>query len=275
MHLLFGLLLMVHTALAEDSLQRASELYKNGQLLFEEGNYAGALIAWQEAYELTDNPAMLKHIARAQEAQGNYNSAIETVSVYRALAPFEEQQALKEWSESLLDRQRAAEQEARDRDEQNRLAEERRQREAEQLKLEEERQKLNEGFKQLNDEQQRASLQEEQRKQMIPMLISWTALTAVSATTGIFHKKAHDAYYFDIGDFCESTNSDRTVMCRQPTTAEDQQKLSTALENYNVQRGLSLTGWGLTAISVGVTAWTSYQYISKKRKSSSTPKESK
>ena len=275
MHLLLSLLLLINNALAQDNLQRASDLYKNGQLLFEEGNYTSALIAWQEAYDLTGNAAMLKHIARAQEAQGDYNSAIETVSTYRALAPFEEQQALIEWTTSLLERQRKAEQDARERAEQTRIAEDRKKREEQQNLLKEERQKLDEGFKQLNDEQQKVSLQQEQQKTMIPMLVSWTALTALSTTTFIFHSKAEDAYYTSITDYCVPQNSERNQMCRQPISLEEQQSLSTALENYNTQRGVSLVAWGLTAVSIGATAWTTYRYISKKKTSRSATTESK
>ena len=258
MHLIFGLFFLVQTALAQDDLQRASDLYKNGQLLFEEGNYAGALIAWKEAYELTDNAAMLKHIARAQEAQGDYNSAIETVSNYRALAPYEEQQALKEWSASLLDRQREAERLARERAEETRRAEERRQREEEQQKLEEERRKLDEGFKQLNDEQQLASFQQAQRKQMIPMLVSWTALTALSTTTIVFHRRASNSYE-TIERNCNSFQ--QGLYCRYPIKEDSAVSLNESLDKYNSQRIASLTGWGLSTVVLGFSAWSSARYL--------------
>ena len=86
---------------ADENTERASVLYKNGQDLIEEGMYNEALMAWEEAYAITKNNVMLKHIARAQEAQGEYGSAIENIYKYRAFAPHDEQEALKEWLANL------------------------------------------------------------------------------------------------------------------------------------------------------------------------------
>ena len=83
------------------SEERAKELFFNGQLLYEEGEYDSAILAWERGYELTNLPAFLKNIAIAQEANGNYTAAIVYLKKYRAFAPFDEQEELKVWLTEL------------------------------------------------------------------------------------------------------------------------------------------------------------------------------
>ena len=96
------------------SEDRAKELFFNGQLLYEEGEYDSAVLAWERGYELTKLPAFLKNIALAYEADENYTEAITYLKKYRAFAPFEEQEDLKAWLIELESRakQQLAEQEA-------------------------------------------------------------------------------------------------------------------------------------------------------------------
>ena len=49
------------------SEERAKELFFNGQLLYEEGEYESAVLAWERGYELTHLPAFLKNIALAHD----------------------------------------------------------------------------------------------------------------------------------------------------------------------------------------------------------------
>lgn len=83
------------------SEDRAKELFFNGQLLYEEGEYDSAVLAWERGYELTKLPAFLKNIALAHEADKDYTDAIVYLKKYRAFAPFEEQEELKAWLTEL------------------------------------------------------------------------------------------------------------------------------------------------------------------------------
>ena len=96
---------LIHLAVAEpdDSvdLKQAEEFFLNGQQLYNESRYEAAIIAWQEGYDMSKMPAFLKNIALAQEAMDEYEQALNTLSVYRAYAPHEEQEGLREWQEAL------------------------------------------------------------------------------------------------------------------------------------------------------------------------------
>ena len=83
------------------SEERAKELFFNGQMLYEEGEYESAILAWERGYELTKLPAFLKNIALAHESDTNYSEAIVYLKKYRAFAPFEEQEDLKSWMTEL------------------------------------------------------------------------------------------------------------------------------------------------------------------------------
>lgn len=74
--------------------ERAKELYQNGALLYEEGRYEDAIIAWQEAYRLSEKAQLLYNIANAQERIGRYQDALDTLSRYRAYAAADEREAL-------------------------------------------------------------------------------------------------------------------------------------------------------------------------------------
>ena len=83
------------------SEERAKELFFNGQMLYEEGEYGSAVLAWERGYELTKLPAFLKNIALAHESDNNFADAIVYLRKYRAFAPFEEQEELKSWMTEL------------------------------------------------------------------------------------------------------------------------------------------------------------------------------
>jgi len=69
-----------------DPEARAKELYQNGALLYEEGRYEDAIVAWEEAYRLSERPALLFNIANAQERVGRWREALDTLNRYRAYA---------------------------------------------------------------------------------------------------------------------------------------------------------------------------------------------
>ncbi len=73
---------------------RARELYENGAILYEEGRYEDAVIAFEEAYRLSGRPALLFNIANALERTGRWDEALDVLSRYRAYAPADERETL-------------------------------------------------------------------------------------------------------------------------------------------------------------------------------------
>lgn len=73
---------------------RARELYENGEILYNEGRYEDAIVAWEEAYRLSNRPALLFNIANAYERLGRYDEALDALNRYRAYAKAEERDSL-------------------------------------------------------------------------------------------------------------------------------------------------------------------------------------
>ncbi|MFT5683610.1 MAG: tetratricopeptide (TPR) repeat protein, partial [Myxococcota bacterium] len=78
----------------EESDLRARQLYDNGAILYDEGRYEDAVVAWQEAWNLSERPLLLYNIANAQERLGLWRDALETLNRYRAFAKPEERDKL-------------------------------------------------------------------------------------------------------------------------------------------------------------------------------------
>ncbi len=89
------LILLLGLALAQspDDL-RAREFYENGEILYEEGRYEDAIVAFEEAYRLSGRPLLLFNIANAQERVGRWEEAHTTLSRYRAYATADERDTL-------------------------------------------------------------------------------------------------------------------------------------------------------------------------------------
>jgi tetratricopeptide (TPR) repeat protein len=73
---------------------RALELLANGDVLFAEGNYEAAMLAYREVLSLSGESAMHFNIANCLELLGELEGAYEELNLYRATAPPEEQQTL-------------------------------------------------------------------------------------------------------------------------------------------------------------------------------------
>jgi len=73
---------------------RARELWENGAILYSEGRYEDAILAWQEAYRLSERHLILTNIANAQERLGLWRDALDTLNRYRAFAPAQERESL-------------------------------------------------------------------------------------------------------------------------------------------------------------------------------------
>ncbi len=79
---------------SRDEDRRARELYENGVMLYDEGDYENAVFAWKEAYILSPRPLLLYNIANALERIGYWQEALDYLNRYRALAPTEEREVL-------------------------------------------------------------------------------------------------------------------------------------------------------------------------------------
>ena len=77
---------------AED--QRGRELYDNGVLLYNEGRYEQAILAWQAGYELTKRAGFLYNISNAYERLGKYEEALDTLAEYRVFAEASEREVI-------------------------------------------------------------------------------------------------------------------------------------------------------------------------------------
>jgi len=77
------------------------ELFENGQLHFDGGQYELAVEAWQAAWEQSQRPILLVKMADAREAQGEVAAAIELLQTYREQAEEVEIEPLDERISSL------------------------------------------------------------------------------------------------------------------------------------------------------------------------------
>ena len=80
---------------AEDpKIERAKELLENGANLYNEGSYEAAILAFQEGYDLTEEPAFLYNIGNCYERLGKFSEARKYLDQYRAFAPEGEREIL-------------------------------------------------------------------------------------------------------------------------------------------------------------------------------------
>lgn len=90
-------------------LERAKELYVNGQQLYGEGSYEAAILAFKEGYQLSKKPEFLYNIANAYERMGEFGQARDYLDQFRAYASNDQQEALARKIASLDKRQREKE----------------------------------------------------------------------------------------------------------------------------------------------------------------------
>ena len=89
---------------ADTSMAEAKRLYENGQRLYEEALYDEAILAFEESYALSKQPALLFNIANAQERMGDLAGAVKSLNKYRVNADAEEQTKLERRVSILEDR---------------------------------------------------------------------------------------------------------------------------------------------------------------------------
>ena len=92
--LLFCFLSAFVLASPDDS--RARQLYQNGVLLYDEGSYEEALLAFQEAYNLSKRHALLYNMSKTLAKMERYEEAIDALKKYRVYAPLERQSQLQQ-----------------------------------------------------------------------------------------------------------------------------------------------------------------------------------
>jgi tetratricopeptide (TPR) repeat protein len=61
---------------------RARELFRRGDRLYDEGDYEGALRAFEKAYELSQRPALLFNLANTYERLGRYEDALKALQKF-------------------------------------------------------------------------------------------------------------------------------------------------------------------------------------------------
>src|SRR5205085_12663957 len=69
--------------LAETLTGSAKQDYEAGRVLFEDQDYAGALLKFQHAFETTPDPRLLWNMAACEKSARNYASALALLERYR------------------------------------------------------------------------------------------------------------------------------------------------------------------------------------------------
>lgn len=65
---------------------RAREIYENGTILYEEGLYEDAIVAFQESYRISGLHKLLLNVVNCYERLSRYEEAIAVLNRYRAFA---------------------------------------------------------------------------------------------------------------------------------------------------------------------------------------------
>ena len=97
---------------SQAEIERARVLYENGRTLYAEGSWDGAIIAFEQAFELSGDINLLYNISLCHDRKGDYEQAIVYLDRYRALAPADERGKLEQRRaelEARLQKQREAE----------------------------------------------------------------------------------------------------------------------------------------------------------------------
>jgi TolA-binding protein len=112
-----------HAQTAADT--EARTLYQRGASLYDEGRYEDAVLAWQQAYDLSPRPLLLYNIANALERLGRLGEALDALDRYRPSAGDDERTKV----EARIDNLKRRVEEQRRREDENRRQTETRERE--------------------------------------------------------------------------------------------------------------------------------------------------
>jgi len=72
------------SAQSDQEIERAIELFENGAILYDEGQYEQAISAWEEVYRLSGEPLIIYNLANAHERLNNLERALELYNAYSA-----------------------------------------------------------------------------------------------------------------------------------------------------------------------------------------------
>lgn len=86
---------MAQAEMTDEERQRARELFENGAILYEEGQYEDAIVAWEEAYRLSEEPLLIYNIANALERLNRLEESLDKLNEYRVYAPADERETLE------------------------------------------------------------------------------------------------------------------------------------------------------------------------------------
>lgn len=75
-------------------VEKAKVIFENGSQLYEEGNYDGAILAFQEVFRLTESPVLHYNLANCYERLGELQQAVDQLNLYRAVAGQDEVETL-------------------------------------------------------------------------------------------------------------------------------------------------------------------------------------
>lgn len=89
---------------ADPDDQRARELYYRGDRLYAEGDYEGAVVTFEEAYRLSERPALLFNLANALERLGRHEEALHRLAEYEPYAPGYQREVLQKRLTALAER---------------------------------------------------------------------------------------------------------------------------------------------------------------------------
>lgn len=257
MHFLFSIWLWSQNAFAETDIEKAKRLYQNGQELYDEGSYDAAILAWTEGYALSNKAGFLKNIALAYEAMGEYEEALQKLNEYRAFAPLEEKEALKEHSQILAQKiEEAAQLEQAEREREDQLNQTLRQNlqnsQAGDIRNIQSNTISNPNPDSQNEPVQKPSTPSEP---LIPKSV-WLKTATITGISATALTLASIAPYKESKDFCEPSSQ----LCL-PTEGMTSDEFP--WNQLMLYRNLSLGLWGVTVVTstVALTQSTSIQVL--------------
>lgn len=97
---------------APEDMEQARQLFENGEELYAEGSYVGAISAFRRAFALSGEPNCLYNIALAYGKMDEFEGAIEYVQYFRAYESDPDVEEIERMVADLRERQQQAEDEA-------------------------------------------------------------------------------------------------------------------------------------------------------------------
>jgi hypothetical protein len=87
-----------------DADSEARRLYKEGDKLYAEGDYEGAVRAFEKSYELSQQPALQYNLANAYERLGRYDDGVKALQAYEPHATGDEREVVRRRIKKLQER---------------------------------------------------------------------------------------------------------------------------------------------------------------------------